>query len=84
MDENELNELVQSVIEERENDLYESLRAAVFDIKDATECSVPTVLGWLRCVASELELTIMEDVDACEDGGEGEEGSEFVEEDLTA
>lgn len=60
MDENELNAVVQSVIEQRETELYEQLRAAVSEIAAQTDCSVPTVLGWLRIVASELESTIME------------------------
>ncbi len=60
MDENELNAVVQSVIEQRETELYEQLRAAISEIAAQTDCSVPTVLGWLRIVASELESTIME------------------------
>ena len=63
MDENELNAVVQSVIEQRETELYEQLSAAVADIAAQTDCSVPTVLGWLRIVASELESTIMENAD---------------------
>jgi len=63
VDENELNAVVQSVIEQRETELYEQLSAAVADIAAQTDCSVPTVLGWLRIVASELESTIMENAD---------------------
>ena len=63
MDENELNAVVQSVIEQRETELYEQLRAAISEIAAQTDCSVPTVLGWLRIVASELESTIMESSD---------------------
>jgi len=63
VDENELNAVVQSVIEQRETELYEQLRAAISEIAAQTDCSVPTVLGWLRIVASELESTIMESSD---------------------
>ena len=63
MDQNELNALIQAAIEQRETELYEQLSAAVADIVAQTDCSVPTVLGWLRIVASELESTIMENAD---------------------
>jgi hypothetical protein len=75
VDENELNAVVQSVIEQRETELYEQLRAAVADIAAQSDCSVPTVLGWLRIVASELESTIMEssnDGDGDDSEAEGE------------
>jgi hypothetical protein len=54
---------MQAMIQKRETDLYEQLRAAVSEIAAQTDCSVPTVLGWLRIVASELESTIMENSD---------------------
>jgi hypothetical protein len=75
VDENELNAVVQSVIEQRETELYEQLSAAVADIAAQSDCSVPTVLGWLRIVASELESTIMES----SDDGDGDD-SEAEEE----
>jgi len=77
VDQNELNALIQAAIEQRETELYEQLSAAVADIAAQTDCSVPTVLGWLRIVAAELESTIMES-SSDDDGDDADAEEELI------
>ena len=73
MEQHELDAIVQATIEQRENEVYEQLRAGIFGLAAETSCSVPTVLGWLRVVSAELESTILEDSPVDDDSDDSDD-----------